>query len=368
MTTSRIYVLPLPLVGQRQPDSNTRNDLEAAGVLGSDTGAVETIATQPRTQTVSGYYRGQLAWKLAAELQELASLESPVSIYGTREADAAGYFAIEKARSRPVEAPVADWLQQYTLTLTREGTRADNRRAIRTTVSQVDHPFGSSLTAEVGAPADATGVEWLDEESEKTTDPTLVATRSAELGDIEVYDARAAPYDNPTLVYDIPYADEGPVDVRVWDERSVGSKTDSDGVLQWAKVFSTGHDYAGEAILDNGLVRLRFADAGLSAERWDDGTGTWTSQSLGTSDWSLRDVDIRHIGVARADARVRFTDGSTVFPLDVSLKRGWTDPLWSEIDGQGGTPTGLVDLLDPIADAQTFSPGATQGLVDRGAM
>jgi len=368
MTATNAYVLVLPRSRQRPPDSETSNQLAAAGILQSDSGTVETISTEPGTQRVNGAYVGRYAWKLAAELKQLPALGSAIPVHGTRDPDAEGYYAVERAQASAVQAAAADWLQRYDLSLTREGTRANSRRAVRTRPQTADNPFSTTTSAELGIPATATEVEWLDEETGQTASPSLVTTRSAELGDLSVYDALDAPYTDPTLVYDVAYADEGDVDPRVWDERDVGSKHDADGHLQWQKVFATNHNFAGERVLDNGLFRLRFgSSAGLSAERWDEGTGSWDTQSLGTSDWAATSLDIRDIGFARIDARVRFEDttSSSTYALDVSLKRGWTDPLWLEPQNAGTTPTGLQDLLSPIASDQTNEALANQGLVDR---
>jgi len=373
MTATNIYVLPVPRARQRRPRDQTENNVSAQGLLGSSSGAVSTISTKPGTQTVSGYYVGKLAWKLAAELKELAKLGGSVPVYGTREPDASGYYAIDSVEVNAVEAPVADWLQEYTMSITREDTRESAYRSVASAnpVAQVPHPFGNSTTAELGIPAVATEVQWYNPETGETADPTLVATRSAERGDIDIYDAWAAPYQSPTLLYSLPYAEEGEVDPRVWDERGVGSKYDDAGDLAFEKCFSTSHSYAGDLLIDNGLFRLRFGASGgdLSAERWDDGAGEWTSQSLGASDWELSAVDIRRIGVERVDARVTFADPTQSptlsYPLTLSVKRGWTDPQWSEIDGEGGTPTGLVDLLSPVASEQIYDAVGEQGLVDR---
>lgn len=369
MTVANIYVLPVPRARQRRPREQTQNNLSAQGVLDSPSGTVSTISTEPGTQTVRGYYVGKLTWKLAAELKQLPALGGPLPVYGTRDPDAQGYYAIESVETNAVEAPVADWLQEYTMSITRESSRANSFRAVRTSrpLAQADFPAGNTETGELAIPAAATAVQWLDEETGQTSDPSLVATRNAERGDVDVYDAWAAPYQGPTLIFDLPYAEEGDVDPRVWDERGVGAKLDADGNLQWQKVFSPAHDYGGEAILDNGLFRLRFdpGGAGLSAERWDDGAGAWSSESLGTSGWTLSSVYVRHIGLERVDARVTFEDTTATYPLMVSVKRGWADPLWMEIDGEGGTPTGLVDLLSPIASDQLYDPVGEQGLVDR---
>ncbi|GGO03462.1 hypothetical protein [Haloarcula pellucida] len=368
MTDRELYVISVPTSVQTNAKRRGQQKTAVQGLLNSDSGSVQPIATKPGEKDIRFEYRGQYAEKIVSELKELASsstIEDVPFAAVSESTPSDGYYTVQSASANRND-PRTNKLQVFDGVLVEAGTRANKRRAVRLIKSQEDHPFGNATTAEVAAPATATQVQWLDRETESTSDPSLVTTRSAELGDVEIYDLQNAPYADATLVYDIPYADEGPVDVRVWDERGVGSRTDSDDVLQWQKVFSTAHEYAGERVISNGLVRLRVDQSpALSVERWDDANSTWTTQSLGTSSWSVTDLDVRHIGMARADARVVFSDGSSEYPLDVSIKRGWTDPLWMEIDGEGGTPAGLVDLLDPAASGQIYDPGADQGLVAR---
>ncbi|MBX0325798.1 hypothetical protein EGH21_22530 [Halomicroarcula sp. F13] len=368
MTDRELYVIRAPTSVQTNAKRRGRQKTAAQGLLNSDTGSVQAIATEPGEKDIRFEYRGQYAEKIVSELKELASSstidEVPYAAV-SESTPSDGYYTVQSASANRND-PRTDKLQVFDGVLVEAGTRANKRRVVRLNKNQADHPFGNETTAEVAVPATATQVQWLDRETESTSDPSLVTTRSAELGDVEIYDLQAAPYANATLVYDIPYADEGPVDVRVWDERGVGSRTDADGVLQFQKVFSTAHEYSGERVISNGLVRLRVDQSpALSVERWDDGAGEWTSQSLGSSSWSVSDIDIRHIGMARADARVVFADGSSEYPLDVSIKRGWTDPLWMEIDGEGGTEPRVADLLDPAASEQLYDPGADLGLVNR---
>ena len=82
-----------------------------------------------------------------------------------------------------------------------------------------------------------------------------------------------------------------------------------------------------------------------------------------------RDVDVRGIGLSSITAVVEFRDSTAspteYYKLSMDLKRGWESPLWSEIDGEGGTPTGLADLLEPVASESAFDPGEDQGLRKR---
>jgi hypothetical protein len=180
--------------------------------------------------------------------------------------------------------------------------------------------------------------------ADATTIAAAQTTESAEFGDVHVSDAAAASYDNPILVYDLAHGDEGTVDTRVYDTMGNSSRTDGDGVRQWRKVYATSHDFSGQAVLSNGLVRLRVDDA-LSVEQWDDGTSSWGSASLGSSSWSLWDLDLRDIGPESLRAQVRFTDGTDVYPLDCHLLRGYSAPLWLETGSSGSIPSGLEDKL-----------------------
>lgn len=374
MTDRKLYVCAISSDAQTRGKAKAQQRTTQLGVLKSDTGVVEAIATEPGEQRLTLEYRGKYAEKLSSELDELANASAIGELpyfARTTSTPADGYYSVTSSSSGRSD-PRADQLTTFEGTLSRIGTRASHRRAIETTLSQEDHPFGNDQTAHVGVPATASQVQWYDADTRTTSDPTLVATRNAELGDVEIYDAQAPTIDDPTLIYAIDYSDEGPTDIRVWDERGVGSKLDAGGVLQWQKVFIASHDFAGEAIVDNGLVRLRFDEStpALTVERWDDAASSWSSQALGTSDWEFRDLDLREVGLASVHARVEFRNPATspteYYSLDCWLARGAVDPLWGEIDGEGGTPTGLVDLLDPVANASINEPGETKTLVDRG--
>jgi hypothetical protein len=371
-TDYELYVLVIPEGARTNSGARNSANVSVNAILNQSGGEAQPISSDPTEQSISGIYAGEYAEKMATELQELGLNQAAdgVPLAGRQgETPLDGYYAIESANVDP-RSPQSDSLWGFDLTVAEQGRRESDFRAVRTTspIPQVDNPFGSGSTAEVGIPAGATDVTWVDEETTQTAEPSLITTRAAERGDVDIYDARAAPFDSPTLIYDLPYLDEGEVDPRVWDERGVGSKLDGDGILQWAKVFSPSHEYGGERIIDNGLVRLRFdpGGSGLAAERW---SGSWTDESLGASDWTLSSVDIRRIGFERVEARVGFADTTqsptATYDLDVSVKRGWADPLWIRPPGAAAIPTGLSDLLDPIADTQTYDAVATQGLIDR---
>jgi len=84
----------------------------------------------------------------------------------------------------------------------------------------------------------------------------------------------------------------------------------------------------------------------------------------------LDDWSITRIGPARVDARTRFRDPSqsptSYFELDAVLHRGWLWPHWVVPENETPpTPSGLVDLLAPIAAESDYTTEASQGLVAR---
>lgn len=371
MTDTMVYAVPAPRSTQRNPRSRASRQQAVQALLQGDTGSVEATGVNPSDQRLEGQYRHALAEKLATELKELANAGSieAIPFFGIDERSPEdGYYTLSNATVSRVDGRVGVF-QRFEASFTEIGTRASHRKEIATDVADVSHPFGNDQTALVGVPAQASKVQWFDSETGAKAEPTLVATRSGEHRDVDVYDARAPAIENPSLVCDLPYEEAGWCDPRVWDTSGEASRTDDDGLVQWQKVFVASHDYQGQAVLENELVWLAFDESAqsLTVRQWD-GT-SWTDVALGDSDWELFDVDVREIGLASVTAVVEFrdptADPTAYYPLKLRLKRGWEWPLWTEIGGEGGTPPGLVDLLDPVASGSAYDPGESQGLRKR---
>jgi len=379
-----LYTSYVPEEAQRQQSlqGQSRRRVEKTGIIGQDTSTTTPISVDPGQQRLVGQYRGDRADIMAVELRELANAGSDDSGFaivpyytepGRDEAD--GWVTIDQISVGRVD-PNSDLAWQYDGALSRAGTRRSNYRAIRTTQrGPLDHPFGNTTTAAIAIPAAATEVQWTNPETGATESPSTIATRSAEFGDVDVYDASNSSFAAPTLVYDIDYRDESPVDVRVWDDRGNSAREDGDGVRQWQRVFTSTHDYVGQRVLSNGLLRLTFDVAAntLSAETWDDGAGSWTSTSLGTSDWQLVDIDIgrrtdQDLAPNRVDAVTQWTDttSSSTYTLDLTLRRGADAATFYRLDGStSGVPSGLQDLLNPIADDAILDAQGVQTLRPR---
>lgn len=373
MPDMRLYSVRIPDEAQMQSQSQSNRNQAAQGVLGSGTGAVESLSLDPNEKRVRGQFRAQYAELMAVELEELFRADGVdlVPYYGVQAPTPEdGYYTVKSGTRKPVD-PREPRLQQYDGVLTRAGSRESDLRAVTTNPRRLDHPFGNTEVAHVGIPATATDVQWFDPTPETTEDATPVATRTGEFGDLDVYDALASNYSKPVLVYDLPYDEVGRRDVRVWDDYG-RSKFDAEGVNRWQKVFRTDHDWVGVPRVDNTRIRLAF-DAGansLTAETWDPGTDSWTATALGSSSWELAAVDVREISDVVVTARVRFQDPTqsptATYELDCQVVRGGDYPLWSRPENETAPfPAGLADLLDPIASANDYEPQPVQKLVAR---
>ena len=370
MTDRRLYALTLPAGIQTRADSQVPKAQARQGVLGSDTGNVEAIATEPGERPLTVEYPDEYAGLRAAELRELASgLSQPLPYYGISTATPEdGYYSVSRIeRVGPVD-PRSDAFQRVRIAIAKEGTPASHWREVSTDPVQVDHPFGNTQEAPVGVPAAASKVRWYDDETEQTAPATVQTTRTTAAGDVDILDATAAPYDAPEVIYELEYDEEGLTDPRVWDTRGFADRTDGNGALQWAKVFAASHRFEGDIVLDNDLLRLTIdepADPGITAERYDG--SSFNTVTLGTSSWEVFDWDIRGVSPCRVGGVAEFTDGSSYHTLRWRLDRGAADVLWSTTDAEGPIPSGLQDLLAPVAadsiyDAYGDAQAAPQGL------
>jgi len=286
-----------------------------------------------------------------------AGLSQPLPFYGISEQTPEdGYFAVSGLdRGGPVD-PRSGKFQRARVSLTREGSPASHFRRIQTAPAQVDHPFGSDTSAPVGVPAAAKKVRWFQPATKSTAIPTVQTTRTTEGGDVDILDANNAPYDQPELLYELPFSEEGLTDVRVFDTDEYNARTNGDGALQMQKVFSTSHEYLGPPDIGNNLIRLRpdetaSGSSSLLVVRFSN--GSYNFQSLPSSSWSVFDWDIRTIGMATAAGVAEFSDGSSFHTLRWRLHRGAENFLFGT---DSPVPSGLQTLLDPIAADHTLDP------------
>ncbi|WP_125919963.1 hypothetical protein [Haloparvum sedimenti] len=293
-----------------------------------------------------------------------------------------GYYVISSTSRDPgvVEPPGespsdTDAKEELTLSLERAGTRNYHWLGVTTRPTEdVDHPFGNDTTPLVGLPADAQRVRAVDataepEQRELSLMPTSTVT--AELGDVDLYDATALPFDEPVYLYDLPYAQQGDVDAAVFDTYGESDRVNADGAFVWAQVFDSAHVFDGDAVVENGILRLTISEpeavdgtGTLTAERWDasaaGGDGDWVAVGLPDpstmdTEWRPLDLDVVATSPARVAAQLEFEavagdrEGD-IYAVDVALDRGREDALIT-LTGSATDPipTDLETHLDPIA-------------------
>ena len=390
--TATIYKIPIP-----EPTVPTEQDalgtqLSEQGVLGSDA-IVEALSSQAADLTLTGRYAYGTYYSelLATELEELAdSALSAVPLYGGA-GNRAGYYQIESAEVEPVHAGGRD-IWEWTLSLTNAGTRKSQFQALDTSPSQPDpgHPFGNGQTALVGVPAAARMIRAIDSTSSPTerVRPTPVSTVQTEFGDVDLFDATAETITEPVYIYDVAKDAQPAVDVRIYDTRGRESKyieSDSGRVRAWQSVYARDHEFAGSAVLSNGLLRLTIdepttadATAALEAETYDAGADSWGAVDLPSyadgeldTQWEPADVDVVSLGQASVRAQVEFeavagTNAGDIYAVDVEVERGRSDvEVWVPDSVAELPPPDLEALLEPIASTSVVDSGVEQGLVAR---
>jgi len=274
MPDMELYALVIPEGARTRAAAQTRQSQAAQALLGQDTGSVESIGSEPGEQTLRVEFADELAEARAQELQELADgLSQPIPFHAVGERSREDRYVVVSATDiGPVDPRSRQYQRASSVRLSTAGTIASHWRRVRTAPTQVDHPFGNDQTAPVGVPAAATKVRWYDAETGATAVPTVTATRTSRLGDVDIVDALAAPYDRPELIFELDYSEEGKADPRVFDTRGEADIVDGDGALQWAKVFAPSHRATGDLVLTNGLLRLTVDEAADQASRPNAGT------------------------------------------------------------------------------------------------
>lgn len=374
-----LYKIPIEEASQTGESDSLESRLAQAGVLEGDEAVVDQLSSAAPDLSLDGQFRaGSWHSRLhAEELRELAnsSIEAlPLFQEDGRYPDA-GYYEIESASVPPAHANAHD-IYVWDLELTRKGTQQNSYRAIESNTRQADHEFGNDTTALVGVPAAARKVQWFDGETQDRAPAEPIETRASEFGDVDIYnlaDGEAeVGVEDPTLVYEVAYSDEAPVDCAAYDTRGEDEKylENADGrVRVWQSLFSTLHDFESEIVLDNGLVRFRLdeTEGTIEAEKWDSSIESWSDVDLDQpADVELWDVDLQEVAMVRDKAQLTFDVDADLFALDAILSRGAESVLFDIPEGEmGPVPGPLEDWLTPIAAETLVDPQAAKGLVSR---
>ncbi|WP_226040837.1 hypothetical protein [Natrinema sp. DC36] len=347
------------------PDVANQTQLDDRGSATMLTGPTPTIGFT----IICDGPRGRIR---ASEAEHLLSQPtfSPVAVSIPAQPDLEGYYAASSVdRDVRLSQDDDDDHHQVPLTLSRSGTDQSHFRILETNPNEdIDHEFGNDTTLQVGIPAAAKKTQWFNPEDEMRDLASPVETRSAEGGNIEIFDIAdgeaAVGTGEPALIYQLDLEADGDFDVHVFDTQ--GSETEDD----WVKIFSpkTGVD---EIILDTSLLRLRLDEPNgtLEAEEWDSATDAWATVGLEgaqPSTVTLFDVDLMDVAMVRDRAQLTFDVDGSLFALNANLNRGYDAVQFSiPEDETGPVPQALEDWLSPIASASVVDPQPAKGLVAR---
>jgi len=379
--TIRLYLTPLPEQTSDSASDQIGSQIQQAGLLETGGVAVENVATDNVDFRKRGriQFGPKLSRKVGEELDSLSeSAYTSIPLYKSNGdlARKRGYYEVSRADVNPAQESRND-VYQYDVSLAKAGTREDSLREVRTNPQTVGniYPTDGSGTAYVGISAAASDVRWYTD-ANGTEPATPVETVSAEFGDVDRYDPEAATGSTPTLTYDLDFADDGPVDVRVLDTRDrskFATTVKGNSVNVWTHAYHTGYQFDGTPVIDTGRFRLFLGEklggsnrTDIAAERWDDSTDSWDAVGLDSANpWTLQQWSLVRIRPARARVRTRWSDGTDAALIDAILERGADNIVWIVPENGDNGPFELGNLLNPTARVTDTLPFATQGLIDR---
>jgi len=112
-------------------------------------------------------------------------------------------------------------------------------------------------------------------------------------------------------------------EVKVWDECDEASESN------WKRVLSTAHDFEGDCVIENGLVRLRIKEGATEVSHlyvyrsgsWQD-VGEVRAQDASGSLSYIRLSSIDTLNPDEVVATVQFNNGTTYVDTELTLKRG----------------------------------------------
>lgn len=378
----KLYTIGLPDADAGQPSNRIGSQIQQAGLIQQGGVATEQIATSNVDLTLTGQWRygKRFAKKVARELESLgAGSYSALPLFdakSTELARQAGYYEIANVDVSPAH-PTSEDVFEFTVGLNETGTRETHWRAVRTTQETVDTLFTGTDTSYVAIPNEATKAQWYDSQqgTEKANPSNTV---ESEFGDVDRFDPTDSTYDNPTLLYELPFAREGRIDAKAWDDRQRGkfwTFTDSGGTStsfnQWAHVFNTSWEFDGSPVIDTGRLRVWFDPpsganrSDIYAETWDATNGEWSTVGLPSTSYDLIDVDLTAVGSGEITAQLLWTDGTNLDRINGIFDRGDDSVLWTETDNESSTAQGVKDAIMAIARQTDQNVAPAQTVIPR---
>lgn len=341
-----------------------------------DRGSTEMLAGPTPTVSFDIVFEGTRGRLRANEVEHLLSQPtfSPVAVSIPSQPDLGGYYAASSVDRDVILSQVDDDDHHVVpLTLSHAGTDGSHYRVLETRPvdDAIDHEFGNDTALLVGIPASATKVQWFNDEDETRDLASPIETRSAEGGDIDIYDLAdgetAVGTGSPSLLYQLDLEADGAVDVGAFDTQ--GSADEAD----WLQIFSpkSGTGIDGAIVIDTGLLRLRLDEPNgtLEAEEWDATNETWTTVGLEADQpatVTLFDVDLMDVAMVRDRAQLTFDVDGSLFALNAILNRGYDAVQFTIPENETGPiPTDLENWLTPIASTSVVDPTPGKGLISR---
>jgi hypothetical protein len=353
MTKTRLYAVTIPRGVRVETDAVNQQQQQIQALLRDDAGSVTPTGQNPEERPLTLEFPGTFAELRASEIRETGQgLSTPLPFYGVpSETPEDGYYSVSSVdEARPLD-PRTNQYQRVRLSLTKQGTPASHFRSVKTQPTSINTPFGGNPAQPVGVDANAKKTRWFNSETGQTANASAVNTVVGAAGDIEIYDIRNSPFDNPELLFELPLEREGLVDPRVFDPQGASQRFSQTDALQFQKVFAPAHRFGTrEQILDNSLLRVQVdesASPGLNAQRFDSGTGGFVSVLIPqNTGFEIVDWDIREINPVQVSGVAEFSDGSATEILKWQLQRGRDSLIFS---GPSSVPSGLSNLLGAIA-------------------
>lgn len=372
MTNTFLYTTIISEQSAGSVSSKQGKNISSQSSLTTDFGTVNETGSRPGDRPISGALKGQYADIVAKELSELGQAPNYGNIaLFTDDNDPKndGYVTIESFDVNPANPRQNIELWEFSGRISEDGTQRSHYRAIETQTTSVDNPFSGASDNAIAIPATATKVAWYDEKGQQyygtTLNPTVLSGRFI---DVERYDPDDTPFDNPTLIGKVPYADEGKCDARVWDDFD-RSQLDANGINSWQKVFSTDHNFKGGARVENGLLRLELDEdeERINLEEWDDANSTYSTVQINQSDWVLQDYNFTRISPSRVEGQIRFRDtsGPAWHSLNFQVNRAIRRVLFTTPPNEGSIPSGLETALNPIASEWKQEHQANRKILSR---
>jgi hypothetical protein len=352
MTDRILYTIVLPGDALTEQSHGSESAVQRLETVNADFGSSIQTGSQPSQSPLRGQMRGAYADGMAQEIDEIASNSDIKEVVLRGKNDTipqAGYYTVRSGGMNEVD-PRSDNLQGYNVDLDEIGTRKSHYRTVESTIESVNCPYSASLSAYVAMPHNATNPRWFNPETGESEEASpATSQRVTEYGDVTIFDANSDPSfgADPHLVYDVDYGEEGFADARVYDDRG-RSKFDN-GNRAWDRVFSTAHDYRGEVVLSNGIVRVYLDEANNNMSFEEYSFGSWGSGSLNASTWTFREISVRSIGQVSVETQMVFYDSGTYYHLNAALRRGADGIFFTVPSNEASIPADLEDKLEPLS-------------------